>query len=241
VVLEEARVLLKKLGIKEVQTGFDAAFAFDSDADRLLVFDKDDKRVRSDFIIAFLARRKKGFFSKAKLVYSLNFSKAVIEKLEQWDIKSYKTKIGRPHVREAMIEHRADLGGELSGHILFKDNNYSELPLMAMLLVIKFFVEQGKDFNKISGQFGGWFNSGEINVDIEHSPEQMTELAELLRSKYPDGKCEEMDGITMEYSDWWFNLRRSNTEPLLRLVVEAKTKELLEDKVGEITKWVGGQ
>lgn len=248
IVVSEARVLLEKYGIKEVQEGFDMAFAFDSDADRLLVFDKDDNRVRSDFIVGLLAKRESGFFSKTKLVYSLNFSKAVLEKLEDWGIKTYKTKIGRPHVREAMLEHRADLGGELSGHILFKNNNYSELPLMAMLLVLRLYSKAGKDMGRLTSQFAGWFNSGEINVDIEHSSEQMPELAKLLRSKFPDGKYDETDGITIEYSDpaggragWWFNLRRSNTEPVLRLVVEAKTQEALDVRVNEITKLIGGQ
>jgi len=233
---EEARALLSDIGILRDEAQFDIAFSFDDDADRLIVLNGAGEQIQPDLVFGLIIKDKRGFFSKPKVVHALNFSKGVLEKFEEWGIKTYESKVGRPHIRELMVKHRADYGGELSGHILFKSNNYCELPLEAMLTILKIVANGGKDINQLVEEFKSWFNSGEINIGTEHPGEDMTVLVPLLKKKYADGGPKELDGLTVEYPDWWFNLRPSNTESFLRLVVEAKTKGLLDEKIGEITE-----
>jgi phosphomannomutase len=141
-----------------------------------------------------------------------------------------------------MVKHCADYGGELSGHTLLKDNNYCELPLLVMLAILKIVArsassgQAGKDIGQLVEQFKTWFNSGEISVEFENPRKHFEELAPLLKKKYADGKCKELDGLTIEYPDWWFNVRPSNTESLLRIIVEAKTPDLLKEKTDELRK-----
>jgi len=232
---EEARTMLSDIETLHDEAQFDIAFSFDDDADRLIVLDGAGEQILPDFILGLIVKDKRGFFSRPKVVHALNLSKGVLEKFEEWGIKTYESKVGRPHIRELMIKHRADYGGELSGHILFKDNNYCELPLAAMLTILKIAANGGRDINQLVEEFKNWFNSGEINIGAERPGENMAVLVPLLKKKYANGTFKELDGLTVEYPDWWFNLRPSNTEPLLRLVIEAKTPGLLIQKTEELT------
>jgi phosphomannomutase len=235
---EEARTLLGSIGVSCDEIQFDIAFSFDGDADRLIVLNGAGEQILPDFILGLIVKDKRGFFSKPKVVHALNFSKGVLEKFEEWGIKTYESKVGRPHIRELMVKHRADYGGELSGHILFKDNNYCELPLAAVLMILKILARTDKNINQLVEEFKSWFNSGEINIESENPEKNMADLTPLLKEKYADGKLKELDGLTVEYPDWWFNLRPSNTEPFLRLVIEAKTKDLLDEKIRETTEMI---
>lgn len=233
---EEARTLLSDIGILRDEAQFDIAFSFDDDADRLIVLNGAGEQILPDLILGLIVKDKRRFFSRPKVVHALNLSKGVLEKFEEWGIKTYESKVGRPHIRELMVKHHADYGGELSGHILFKNNNYCELPLEAMLMILKIVANGGKDINQLVEEFKNWSNSGEINIESEKPGKSMVNLVPLLKEKYADGKLKELDGLTVEYPDWWFNLRPSNTEPFLRLVIEAKTKDLLDEKIGGITE-----
>ncbi len=235
---EEARTLLGSIGVSCDEAQFDIAFSFDGDADRLIVLNGADEQILPDFILGLIVKDKRGFFSKPKVVHALNLSKGVLEKFGEWGIKTYESKIGRPHIRELMVKHHADYGGELSGHILFKDNNYCELPLTMMLAILKIVTRTGRGINQLVEEFKTWFNSGEINIAFSGERLAFREISERLKEKYGDGKVGELDGITIEYTNWWFNLRPSNTEPVLRLVVEAKTKELLGQKIEEISSTI---
>ena len=252
---EEARTLLGDIGISRDETQFDIAFSFDDDADRLFVLNRVGEQIRPDLIFGLIVKEKNGLFFRPKLVHALDFSKGVLEKFKEWGIKTYESKVGRPHIRELMVKHRADYGGELSGHVLFKDNNYCELPLRTMLTILKIVAHsarastelsrtssgRAKDIDQLVEEFKTWFNSGEINIESENPKKNMMDLAPLLKEKYVDGRYKELDGLSVEYNDpadsgasWWFNLRPSNTEPVMRLVVEAKSKELLDRIVGEL-------
>jgi phosphomannomutase len=133
-----------------------------------------------------------------------------------------------------MVSHKADIGGELSGHLLFKENNYLELPLMTMLRILKIMAQRGGDISRLVEEFRTWFNSGEINISFNIEQSAFRRISEKLKERYKDGEIDELDGVTVEFPDWWFNLRPSNTEPLVRLVVEAKSEGLLDQKVEEL-------
>lgn len=235
---EELNRLFEKLGIANSPADYDVKFAFDADEDRISVFDRDDKPVHSDYITAVLVQDMLRFWSKPKVVYDLRFSKGVVEKFKEWGIKHFRSRVGRSFIKDKATLHRADISGELSGHIFFKEAGYNELPLLAMLRILKIMDRTGKNINELVGPFKTWENSGEININIEVGTKGLETKAilERLKEGYKDGKIGELDGITVEYPEWWFNARPSNTEPLIRFVVEAKDKELLDQKVEEITK-----
>ncbi|MDP2638793.1 MAG: phosphomannomutase/phosphoglucomutase, partial [Candidatus Azambacteria bacterium] len=179
-----------------------------------------------------------------RVVYDIRFSRGVKEKFQEWGIKAFPSRVGRAFLRDNAVHYKADISGELSGHIFFKKANYNEMPFLAMLKILKIMAKSGRSINELAEPFKTWFNSGEINIPIAKMPIAMGILAEL-KKKYQDGKIDELDGLTVEYDDpansgtsWWFNLRPSNTEPVVRLVVEAKNKDLLEQKVAEIKKLV---
>ena len=240
----ELALLLDKSGLKNSDQEFDISFEFDFDADRIYVSDSAGQTIRSDYITGLLVQDKIRFWSKPKVVYDFRFSRGVLEKFVSWGIRIVRSKAGRAFMRRCMAKCRADIGGELSGHIYFGRANYNELPLLVVLRLLKIINKNKKNIGELVEQFKTWFNSGEINI-TKHRAWNMKQVFGKLKEKYKDGKVDELDGLTIEYDDpaddgasWWFNLRPSNTEPVLRLVVEAKTKNLLEEKVGEISELI---
>lgn len=237
IVAGEISLLFKKLGIENSESEFDIAFSFDGDADRLKVTDENRELLNVDYLVALLARDQTGFFSKPKVVHDLRFSKNVLERFEKWGIKSFRSKVGRTNIKRQMVKKRADLGGELSGHLFFKEINYNEAPLLAALRLARIIVRSDKTMSQLVSEFQSpWFSSGEVNLDTIAGDEIMAKLKE----KYSDGKIDQLDGLTVEYPDWWFNIRPSSTEPLTRLVTEAKSKDLLEEKIEEILNLTKG-
>jgi phosphomannomutase len=234
-VKEEINLLFAKLDVRGSEDGPDVTFSLDGDADRLLVFDNNGHKINPDLVLGLLAKERIKFFSKPKVAYDLRFSKGVLDKFREWGIKSFRSRVGRTFIREAMVNHKADIGGELSGHLLFKENNYLELPLMMMLRILKIMAQRGRDISRLVEEFKTWFNSGEINITFNVERSAFRGISEKLKERYKDGEIDELDGITVEFPDWWFNLRPSNTEPMVRLIVEAKSKELLDQRVGELT------
>lgn len=248
IAMREIDLLFGKLGIENCDGNFDIAFSLDEDADRLAVFDRDYNKISPDFVLGLLVKEEIGFFLKPRVVYDLRLSKGVLGRFKEWGIKSFRSRVGRTFLREEAVKRRADLGGELSGHLLFKKNDYFELPLMAALKILKALRKGGEDINGLVKPFKTWFNSGEINTAFSGEHLAFGEILERLKEKYRDGKIDELDGITVEYPDpekspdgdcgasWWFNLRPSNTEPVIRLVVEARSKESLDRRVRELTE-----
>lgn len=238
---DEIGELFNKSGLQESEWALDISFELDNDADRIYVFNSLGQPVRADHITALLVQDEVRFWRKPKVIYDFRFSKGVLEKFASWGVRAIRSKTGRAFMRESMAGHGADIGGEISGHIYFKEANYNEMPLLTMLRLLKIIKKSEKSIDELVEPFKTRFNSGEINIATGGLGQGVGEIIEKLKNKYHDGKIDELDGLTIEYSDpvddgasWWFNLRPSNTEPLVRLVVEAKTKNLLDEKVIEI-------
>ncbi|MBI2063865.1 MAG: hypothetical protein HYT65_02640 [Candidatus Yanofskybacteria bacterium] len=232
-IADELETLLKKTGIKIINEQYDISFCFDDDADRIYIFNPTAEQISSEYITGLLAQESVKFWTKPKVVYDWRFSRGVLEKFKERGTKAIRSKNGRAFMRENMAKYDADLGAELSGHIYFKEANYNEMPFMVMLRLLKIIKKSGKNINELIEPFRSWFNSGEINI-AKHETLNMEQVFRKLKEKYREGKIDELDGIMVEYPDWWFNLRSSNTEAVLRLVVEAKNKNLLDEKVAEI-------
>ncbi len=235
---DEVEELIRRIKIPISDQNYDISFEFDDDADRIYIFDSAGNKIQSDFITALLAKDKISFWHKPKVVCDLRFSRGVLDVMSRWGIRMIRSKTGRGFMRESMAKHNADIGGELSGHIYFRENNYNEVQLLTMLLLLKILKKSGKNIDELTEPFKTWENSGEINIPLAGDGKRLTEIFKKLEDTYKDGKIDKLDGITVEYDDWWFNLRASNTEPLIRLVMEAKTKNLLTEKVAEIKQLI---
>lgn len=215
---------LKELKNKILEIGADIGFAFDGDVDRLTVLDEKGNKVGADFIVGLLYKAKSGWFKKPKVAYDLRFSKSVRELFGR---NGFPSRTGYAFVRKTMKDAGADFGGELAGHFDFKEMDYAESAVLAMLKVIGIVAKEQKPLSNLVEPFKKYANSGEINIEVQN----LEKVLENIKNGYKDGKINELDGITVEYDDWWFNARPSNTEPILRLVVEADSQELMMQKI----------
>lgn len=216
---------------KEIEKeGADFGFIFDGDGDRIFLVDENGWLVRADVTLLLLA---KYFLQKnpgSAIAYNAICSKAAPEFIKKWGGKPIRTKVGFVNVREGLLKNNGIMGGELSGHYCFKDNFYLDSGMISFLILLQIISEEHKKVSEIAQELSPYAKSSEINFEIKDKEEILNKIKE----KYKDGKQDYLDGITAEYNNWWFNARASQTEPLLRLTIEADTKDLLEEKQKEL-------
>ena len=219
----------KHARIALAQTQADFAVMFDGDADRVIFMTADGKLVDSDYILLLLSQN----ITKPTIVYDLRMSHSLVENINKWGGQAIKSRVGHTFIKQLMRKHQADLGGELSGHFPVKDDSwhYSEASILVFLKILKIVEEKQQTLAQLIKPFQKYARSGEINFEIKDKQSVMKHLED----KYSSGLISHLDGITIEFNDWWFNVRPSNTEPLLRLVVETNSQLLLEEKVSEIS------
>ncbi len=236
---------LEGLRKKIIEQKADIGIAFDGDGDRIIFMDENGIKIDSGCIFGLLFNDKSRFFSKPRTVYDLRFSRSVKELVGKSGIKS---RVGYVFIKELMDTHSCDLGGELSGHFFFKETNYTESSSLVMLKILKILSENDRKISELIKPFQKYYYSGEINTELgdtsiqssnEESKKKAVTIMNRIKEEYKDGKIDELDGVTIDLWDkdkFWFNVRPSNSEPVLRLVVEAKTKELMDQKVKELTQ-----
>jgi phosphomannomutase len=209
-------------------------FMFDGDADRVFLVDEKGILVSADITLLLLA---KYFLHKrpgAGIAYNAICSKAVPEFVGQWGGVAIKTPVGFVNVRDGLIKNNGVMGGELSGHYCFADYFYMDSGIMAFLILLQVISQGDKPVSVLTEELSPYFKAAEMNFTINDKDAVLKKITE----KYADGTQDSLDGITVEYIDWWFNARPSNTEPVLRLTIEANTKELLEEKKKELTDFI---
>jgi len=204
----------------------DFGFIFDGDADRIFLVDENGWLVRADVTLLLLAKYFLQKFPGSSIAYNAICSKAVPEFIKKWGGKPVRTKVGFVNVREGLLKNNGVMGGELSGHYCFRDNFYLDSGMIAFLVLLQIISDEHKKVSEIVQDLSPYAKSSEMNFIIENKEE----VIKKIKDKYSDGKQDYLDGITVEYGNWWFNVRASQTEPLLRLTIEADTKELLEEK-----------
>ncbi len=198
--------------------------AFDGDADRCIFVDEMGRGISCDTITALIARRMLEQEKGATILYDLRSSWAVPEEIKAAGGIPYRERVGHAYMRATLREKNAVFGGELSGHYYFRDNYYSDSGMIAFLTVLDILSTKRIPFSNIVAPFKRYYSTGEINFEVEDKDAKIDEIAK----KFSDGEVNYLDGVTVEYSDWWFNVRKSNTEPLLRLNLEGKTQEIME-------------
>ncbi|MFH0894799.1 MAG: phosphomannomutase/phosphoglucomutase [Bacteroidota bacterium] len=218
----------------------DLGVIFDGDADRVMFVDEHANFISPDLMIALLGHyflEEKGL--KGKVIQDIRTSKAVGEYLKLMGGDMHMWRVGRAYAALKLREIDGIFGGELAGHYYFKDFYYSDSGLLAALLMLGIFSRMKKKGISVSqaiSKIRVYENSGEINFKISQKKEAMDAVKNFFEQKEKPSAFFDFDGYRVEYPDWWFNIRPSNTEPYLRLLVEAKSKELLDTRVGEIKK-----
>jgi phosphomannomutase len=213
-----------------LEHGADLGVAFDGDADRVFLVDDKGEPVSGSLTTAMVAERMLQKNPGSKVIYNLINSWVVPEVIEQYGGIPIRERVGHSFIKQTMAETGALFGGEHSGHYYFRDNYRADSGLIATLIVLELISVEDKPLSEILRPFRKYAASGEINSQVADKDAKIRELAE----RYSSGKQDFLDGITIEFDDWWFNVRPSNTEPLLRLNLEAKTPELMEARRDEV-------
>jgi len=227
--LPESQKEIREAVIKEKA---DFGVIFDGDTDRLCFVDEKGNFISADITLLLLAKM---FLEKepgASIAYTLNCSKIVPEAIEKFGGKALATKIGYNNIWSLMRQTKAVLGGELSSHYSFRENGYSDSGFIAFVVLLQTLSGYSQSFSEIVKPFYKYFKSPEINSQVKDKEA----VIEKIKQKYSDGKQNLIDGIRVDYKDWWFLVRPSNTEPLLRLTIEADAKDLLDEKIKELSK-----
>ena len=229
---------VKQLQETVLKNASDIGVIFDGDADRVMFVDEKANFISPDLIIALLGHyflEEKGL--KGNVLQDIRTSKAVGEYIRKLGGTMHTWRVGRAYAALKLREINGIFGGELAGHYYFRDFYYSDSGIMASILVLRLvnrFKKEGVSFSQIIDEIRKYANSGEINFRIEKKKEAMDAVRDAVTAKEKPDASYDFDGYRIEFPDWWFNIRPSNTEPYLRLLVEAKTEELLTEKVSFI-------
>ncbi len=220
---------LDAIRAKVAETGADFGAAFDGDADRCGFIDNEGNIIPMDLFTALIAQDTLAD-GPATILYDLRSSWAVKESIEANGGKAVMSRVGHAFIKNQMREENAVFAGELSGHYYYKENFVAESQGLSMIKLANLLCKTGKTSAELVKPLKKYFQSGEINSKVADVATILAKIKEI----YADGRMFELDGISVEYADWWFNVRCSNTEPLLRLIVEAKDLATMEARRDEL-------
>jgi phosphomannomutase len=217
-----------------VSEGADIGIAWDGDADRCFFIDGDGGFISGDFITALLAEAFLLKHPGSTIIYDLRASHAVRDVVARYGGTALMNRVGHAFFKRRMRETNAIFGGEVTGHYYFRDNFYADNGFIPALLILELMSKKGQSLRELLEPLRRrYFISGEINTKLASMDAVPAKLDDIA-AKYADGRQYKLDGISIEYPDWHFNLRPSNTEPLLRLNLEATTEQLMAQKRDEV-------
>lgn len=215
----------------------DLGICFDGDGDRVMFVDEGGRFVSPDLIIALLGLH---FFqhsgrncSGEAVTYDVRTSRSVVEYVKALGGKPVICKVGHSHAKKLLRDSNGIYGGELAGHYYFRDNYFCDSGMIAALLVMGILSKIKRSFSELVSQIVKYHYSGEINFKTE-AKDRIIQAIQSEYSALPGAKLTDIDGIRLDFPDWWFNLRKSNTEPYLRLVVEASSADQLAERTDQL-------
>jgi len=218
----------------------DVGIAWDGDADRCFFIDGTGAFISGDFITALLAEAFLLKHPGATVIYDLRASRAVKDTVERYKGTALMNRVGHAFFKRRMRETNAIFGGEVTGHYYFRDNFYADNGFIPALLILELMSKKGQSLHDLLKPLNAkHFISGEINTKLKSMSEVPAKLDQIA-AKYGDAHQSHMDGLSVEYDDWHFNVRPSNTEPLLRLNLEATTPHRMEQKRDEVLALIRG-
>jgi len=216
----------------------DLGIIFDGDADRVMFIDEKGQFISPDLIIALFAHFfLKDTSKKERVVHDIRTSKAVGEYLAKFNADVTIWRVGRAYGATKLREVNGVYGGELAGHYYFRDFYFSDSGLMASLIMLDIvddFKKQGKSVSSLIHGISTYANTGEVNFRIEQKQEAMDTIVAHFRKQQTPTAYYDFDGYRLEFPEWWFNIRPSNTEPYLRFLAEAKSPQLLDEKTKQV-------
>ena len=224
---------LDAIRAKVIEVGADFGAAFDGDADRCGFIDNKGEIIPMDIFTALIAQDILAD-GAATILYDLRSSWAVRECIEENGGTAVMSRVGHAFIKAQMREFGAVFAGELSGHYYFKENFTAESQGLALIKLANLLAAAGKPLDELVAPLRRYAFSGEINSKVT----DVKRVLDRIHADYADGTIFELDGVSVEYPDWHFNVRASNTEPLVRLICEAKTQEMMEAKRDELLKLI---
>ena len=230
---------MKDLQERVVNEGADFGAAFDGDADRVFVVDEKGKTISGDLLATLVAKNVLEKEPGAVVIYSAVCSKALPKLVRREGGWPIRTRAGHSIIKPQMRSNNAAFGGEHSGHFYFRDNYFADSGIIAILTVAELVAQQEGPLSDLLTPIDPYVRSGEINSKVADQAAVLDRVEELY-AKQEDAKIDHLDGLTVDLGDWWFNLRPSNTEPLLRLNVEASDRETLEKERDKLLSLIRG-
>ena len=227
---------LRDLQAKVRETESHLGVAFDGDADRCVFVDEKGQEIGCDLITAVIAGKLLQKEKGATILYDLRSSWILPEEIKRAGGNPYRERVGHSHIKATMREKNAIFGGELSGHYYFRANYFADSAIIALIEILNILSSKNVPMSSLIEPLRKYCSTGEINFEVTDKDKKIEQIAEHFK----DGKIDYQDGVTIEYSDWWFNVRKSNTEPLLRLNLEGKTKAIMEQRKKQVIDIIEG-
>ncbi|MGZ6004919.1 MAG: phosphomannomutase/phosphoglucomutase [Candidatus Saccharimonadales bacterium] len=219
---------------KVKQNGLDFGIAFDGDGDRAGFVDDKGRPVQGSDLISLVAKLYLTKYPGSEVIHEVRTSRATQELIREWGGKPFRTKAGRVVIGTVMREHQAPFGGETTGHLFFKENYYADSGLIAALVAMQAISYSGKKLSELVDEYHRYSMITETNFEVDDTQAVLAKL----KQAFADGQQDELDGLSVNYPDMWFNIRISNTEPVIRLNAEANTQKTLDELVKHITQIV---
>ncbi len=220
---------------RTVETGAVFGVGFDGDADRVGFVDETGAIIPMDRVTALIAMQILEEFPGETVLYDLRSSWSVREAIEEAGGRAVRCRVGHAFIKQQMREENAVFAGELSGHYYYRAMSYTECTALTVLMISNLVRKRGRPLSEIAAPLDRYHATGEINLRVEDPSAVMSAVEE----RFSDGRIDHLDGLTVEYDDWWFNLRASNTEPFLRLNLEARARARMEEKREELLALIG--
>ncbi len=218
----------------------DVGIAWDGDADRCFFIDSSGEFISGDFVTALLAEAFLLKHPGATVIYDLRASHAVKDTVARHDGKALMNRVGHAFIKQRMRKEDGIFAGEVTGHYYFRDFYYADNGFIPALLILELMSKKNQPLRELLRPYRErYFISGEINTKLK-SIEEVPKRLDAIETHYKDATLARLDGLSVDYPDWHFNVRGSNTEPLLRLNLEAKTPELMEKKRDEVLEVIRG-
>jgi phosphomannomutase len=231
---------LKEENLRDLQAAVereraDLGVSFDGDADRAAFIDEQGTAIGSDLVTALIGGELLGAHPGDAVIYDLRSSRAVAEYIEECGGVPVRERVGHSFMKATLRRRNGVFGGELAGHYYFRDTYYADCAVLAVVEILDLLWKTGRPLSALVEPLRRYHKSPEINFEVEDKQGRMAALAE----RYSDGEIDHLDGITVQYPSWWFNVRPSNTEPYLRLVLEAESAGELAARRAELEGLLG--
>lgn len=229
---ENLQDLIKKV----VGEGLDFGIAFDGDGDRAGFVDDKGRMVLGTDLITLVSKLYLSKYPGSEIIHEVRTSRSTQEFIRKWGGTTFRCKAGRVNIGTVMRERKSPFGGETTGHLFFKENYDADSGLIAALVAMQAVSDSGKKLSELIDEYRTYVMGPEINFEVSDKEAAFARLTEAFKN----GEQDWLDGLTVNYQDYWFNLRASNTEPVMRLNAEAKTQDQLAELISKVTRILNG-